>query len=102
MTCYLRVGDIRDLPPGSITVVSGIDRVDVCVINLEGKFYAVSGICPHKGGPLSKGTLKGKYLECPWHYACFQVDNGRHSWPAERDLRTFNVKVDGTSILIET
>lgn len=100
MSCYVKVADIANSPSGSITIVSGIDRVDICLINVDGEYYALSGVCPHKGGPLYKGTIKGKHLICPWHTAHFKIEDGRHSWPAERPLRTFEVKVEGGSIFI--
>ncbi|MDN5868232.1 MAG: Rieske 2Fe-2S domain-containing protein [Candidatus Nitrosocosmicus sp.] len=37
----------------------------IAVFNLNGKFYATSNSCIHKGGPLSQGFLDGDIVTCP-------------------------------------
>ena len=98
---YRKIGLARDLTSGKMITVSGVDRVDVCVANFDGKFCAVSNVCTHKGAPLNRGTLKGKYIVCPWHKANFRAEDGRAFWPAERSLRKFDVKVDGDYLYLK-
>jgi nitrite reductase/ring-hydroxylating ferredoxin subunit len=98
---FRKVGSTTDIPPGKMITVPGIDRVDVCVLNLDGKYFAVSNICTHKGAPLNRGSLKGKYLVCPWHKANFRVEDGRAFWPAERALRRFEIKVEGDNVYVK-
>jgi nitrite reductase/ring-hydroxylating ferredoxin subunit len=38
--------------------------------------YEVPARCPHLGGPLSRGTLTGPFLRCPWHGATFDIRTG--------------------------
>ena len=54
------VGARDDLPPGSSTIVYP-DRVKggVGVFNVKGEFYALKNACPHMGGPLCKGSVRG-------------------------------------------
>lgn len=33
--------------------------------------------CPHRGGPLSQGTLRDGVVTCPWHRARFDVQSGK-------------------------
>lgn len=33
--------------------------------------------CPHRGGPLSQGTLWDGIVTCPWHRARFDVQSGK-------------------------
>ena len=45
-------------------------KIDTRLIALscrDGRFGAISGTCPHVGGPLGKGTIKSDYVVCPWH-----------------------------------
>lgn len=37
----------------------------VCVVNIEGNYYAIGNVCAHLGGPLDEGTLEGFDVECP-------------------------------------
>ncbi len=48
--------------------------------------------CPHKGGPLSDGTLSCGVVQCPWHGSQFQVQTGAvlHG-PANAPVRTHHV-----------
>jgi nitrite reductase (NADH) small subunit len=38
--------------------------------------HVFSGLCPHQGGPMVQGDLKGALLTCPWHGCTFDLDNG--------------------------
>ena len=46
---------------------------------VSGKVYAMDAVCSHKGAPLEEGRLEGYNLTCPWHYAVFDVRNGKVS-----------------------
>jgi nitrite reductase/ring-hydroxylating ferredoxin subunit len=66
---------------------------------VEGKVYAMNAVCSHKGAPLEEGTLMGYDLKCPWHFALFDVRNGKVSartvWAT--DLESYPVQVDQTT-----
>ncbi|MGN6631478.1 MAG: Rieske 2Fe-2S domain-containing protein [Nitrososphaeraceae archaeon] len=36
-------------------------------------------MCTHEGGPLDEDELNGYDLKYPWHYAVFDVRNGKVS-----------------------
>jgi nitrite reductase (NADH) small subunit len=97
---YVFVGKTSDFPPNSLRMVEGLDRVPTCLINRDGEFFAVSGVCPHKGGYLWEGELKGEFVTCPYHKAYFRIRDGRNSWPAPRAVRSFPVKVEGDLLYI--
>jgi nitrite reductase/ring-hydroxylating ferredoxin subunit len=62
------------------------------VANVGGSLYAIDNNCPHMGGPLGRGSLKGRELTCPWHGWRWDVTNGRNRWPGT-DWRAFRVPV---------
>ena len=35
-----------------------------------------SGFCPHQGGPLALGAMRGDTLTCPWHGCTFELHQG--------------------------
>jgi nitrite reductase/ring-hydroxylating ferredoxin subunit len=39
----------------------------VAVFNVNGTYYAVSDMCPHAGGSLSRGWVEQGAVQCPWH-----------------------------------
>jgi ferredoxin-NADP reductase/nitrite reductase/ring-hydroxylating ferredoxin subunit len=78
-----------------------VDGKNICVVNVEGKYYAIGSICTHEGGPLGDGSLEGYEVECPWHGSKFDVRTGEvTSPPASESEPTYEIKVDGSNILI--
>src|SRR4029450_8997438 len=73
---FVPVTRASELPPGSMKWVV-IDRDRVLVANVGGSFYALRDVCGHAGAPLSTGELVGYVIECPLHYACFDIRTGK-------------------------
>ena len=65
------------LPPGNSQEVVADGRV-FAVYNVDGQVHILDGICPHAGGPLGKGTMRGNVVTCPWHGWQFDVTTGQH------------------------
>jgi nitrite reductase (NADH) small subunit len=69
--------DAAEIPVGSGREVVADGRI-FAVYNVDGTFHILDGICPHAGGPLGKGTLRGDVVTCPWHGWQFQLSTGQH------------------------
>ena len=97
---------ITDLLPGDMRSVEVLGR-SVLVINLDGTYYALDGICSHGLADLSQGTLEGHILRCPRHGARFDVRNGKvFSGPMDIegrawDLRTYPVSVENDCLTVD-
>ena len=89
---------INEVPPGSALLVG-----NVAVFNVAGGFCATQATCTHKQGPLSKGTLDGSTVTCPWHGSQFNVCTGAVlRGPAKDPLKTYRVIVEGEIGRVET
>jgi ferredoxin-NADP reductase/nitrite reductase/ring-hydroxylating ferredoxin subunit len=98
---FVKVADIKDIQPSHMKEVQ-VDSENICVVNIEGKYYAIGSICTHEGGPLADGTLEGYEVECPWHGSKFDVRTGEvTNPPASEPEPAYEVKVDGNNILIK-
>lgn len=98
---FVKVADTKDIQPSHMKEVQ-VDGENICVVNVEGKYYAIGNICTHEGGPLADGTLKGYEVECPWHGSKFDVRTGEvMSPPASEPEPAYQVKVDGNNVLIK-
>ena len=53
-----------------------LDEQPTLFAKAEGKLYAFSDRCPHKGFPLHKGKLEGHILTCAYHGGKFDVRSG--------------------------
>jgi nitrite reductase/ring-hydroxylating ferredoxin subunit len=101
MSEFVPVGKMSELDPGQMKRLA-VDRERVLLANVDGTFYALSDICGHQGAPLSRGTLDGYVVECPWHFACFDVRNGKLlNGPVSVDVPTHDVRVDGDVVYVK-
>jgi nitrite reductase/ring-hydroxylating ferredoxin subunit len=72
----ITVGRVEDIPPGRCAAFELPDGTEFAIYNVDGEFYATSNFCPHKGAPLSEGTLSGHVIECALHGWQFDVRSG--------------------------
>ena len=79
-----------------------VDGESICIVNIDGNYYAIGSICTHEGGPLADGTINGFEVECPWHNSKFDVRTGEvTSPPANEPEPVYEVKIEGNSVLIK-
>ena len=96
---FVQVADTKDIPSSKMKEVQ-VDGENICVANVDGKYYAIGSICTHEGGPLADGTLEGYEVECPWPQSKFDVRTAEvTSPPASEPEPAYEVKVDGNNIL---
>ena len=95
---FQKVANKSDLREGGLLGVQ-IDSNRIVLAMVEDKIYAMNAVCSHKGAPLEEGTLLGYDLKCPWHFALFDVRDGKVSaktvWA--KDLESYPVQVDQTT-----
>ena len=105
---FEKVAETSEISSGQMKAVK-FEEKEVLLANVNGVYYAMGGICTHKGGNLSKGTLQGNIVSCPKHNAQFNVTTGKavsspkvlFTHPKINDEPTYTVKVEGTAILLE-
>lgn len=90
---YQAVLRAEELAPGQLVEVLVAGRT-VALANVEGRFRAVSGVCPHAGGPLADGWLEGTTLTCPIHGWTFDVETGACHVDPNAILVTWDVIVE--------
>ena len=78
-----------------------VGRKEIALYNLGGEFYATDDVCTHAYASMSDGYVEGDQIECPLHGACFEIKTGKAlTPPANRDLATYPVKIEGDTILV--
>ena len=94
------VGDAAELAKRPLAQVTA-GKTRVALSFRDGKFHAISGVCNHYGGPLGDGTVKGDYVECPWHYYKFHHATGLGEPGFEEDkVPAYKVKVLNGRVLV--
>ena len=84
----------------SVTLSSG---TQVCLIRRGEQVSALHDQCTHQGMSLSAGeVLPDGTIECAWHGARFDFLTGEvRRGPAEEDVKTFTVHIEGDSVVVE-
>lgn len=98
---FVFVGRIEETPPGKSRVVK-IKNKDVALFNISGTFYAISNICPHKGGPLAKGKVKGHVVGCPWHDLQFDVRSGFGTDGGGYCVASYDVLIENDEVYVSS
>jgi nitrite reductase/ring-hydroxylating ferredoxin subunit len=88
-----------ELPPGQCAerIVGGRP---VALFNVDGRVFATSNLCLHRGGPLGQGMLAGHEVMCPWHAWTWDVRSGENTANRTLKMETFEVKVENGNILV--
>ena len=95
------VASVSELAAGTMKWVA-VDRERVLLANVDGSFYALRDACGHRQAVLSRGTLKGHVVECPLHFAEFDVRTGKLvSGPISEDVPTYEVLVDADVVYVK-
>lgn len=78
-----------------------VGRIEIALYNLSGEIHASDNVCTHASGSLAEGFIEDGKIECPQHGGCFDIKTGKAlTAPANDDLRTYEVKIEGEQILV--
>jgi nitrite reductase/ring-hydroxylating ferredoxin subunit len=98
---FVAVAETGDLAPGEMKFVA-VDRERFVLANVDGSFYALRDVCGHRNAPLSRGRLDGCIVECPLHFAQFDIRTGKLvDGPYSADVPAYEVKVDGDTVYLK-
>ncbi|HSF32129.1 MAG TPA: non-heme iron oxygenase ferredoxin subunit [Candidatus Tectomicrobia bacterium] len=98
---FVAVGKITDLQPGQMKWVA-VDRERVLLVNVDGTYHALMDRCGHQWAPLSRGTLQGHVVECPLHFACFDVRTGALlSGPVASSVPIYEIRIEGETLYVK-
>ena len=93
---------VADVKPGTKQRFD-VDDHRLCVINVEGDFYAIDDTCSHADYSLSEGDVWTDELEieCPKHGSTFSLLTGEpQTLPATRPVAVYEVVVDGDDVKV--
>src|SRR5215475_7575681 len=97
---FVAVAKTGDLSPVQMKRVA-VDGERRLLANVAGTYYAISDVCGHRNAPLSRGKLEGYLIECPLHFAQFDVRTGELvNGPVSTPVATYEVRVDGETVYL--
>ncbi len=97
---FTAVARVDELAPGEMKFVA-IERERIVLANVGGSFYALRDVCGHRNAPLSRGRLEGHMIECPLHFAQFDVRTGKLiDGPVSADIPVYEVRVEDGAVYL--
>ena len=106
-----------EIRPGQRKIVT-IGGREIGIFNIEGNYYALRNVCPHKGAPLCKGLQRpliiasgvnqvayqreDEILKCPWHLWEFDIKTGRALHDEAVGVRSYAVQIEGDDVVVYT
>ena len=97
---FVEVAQTNEIRIGELKQVTVGDE-EIMLTNIDGTYYAVSDSCTHAYVSLSESDLEGEEVECNLHGSRFNVKTGEALLPpAEEPLTVYQVKLEGSSILV--
>ena len=98
---FVVVGKTGDLASGEMKFVA-VDRERVLLAKVDGAFYALRDACGHRNAPLSRGKLIGCLIECPLHFAQFDVRTGELvNGPVSTPVPVYEVRVEDDTVYVK-
>ena len=76
---------------------------EVLLIRKGKEVFAIHDLCTHSDASLCDGMIEGDEIECPLHFARFNIKTGEvTSPPAFEDIKTYKVRVSEDDIELES
>ena len=99
---FYSVAKVDKIKPGEMRYVEvGPKEEPVCLINLDGEFFAIDDCCTHEDASLSDGEIIGDEVECPLHGGAFEIRTGAPaSFPVVVPAKTYLVRIEGDEVQI--
>jgi nitrite reductase/ring-hydroxylating ferredoxin subunit len=100
------VGKLSEMKPGTMKGVD-IGGKMYLVANLEGKIFAMDGLCSHQQGRLFEGRLMGNVVKCPKHGSEFDIRTAKNlkgpwiPFAKAYDLKSYKTMVEGDDVFID-
>lgn len=117
------VGKAAEIPVGGRKIIVPFrGRAGIGIFNVNGNFFALRNICPHKRGPLCTGEVagrsrtdappsltdgfvgyerEGEIIRCPWHAWQFDIATGECLVDPDMRVKTYPIIVDGDDIIVD-
>ena len=97
---FVRAAKIAEVPAGAIHEFQVAGKA-VAVANVAGKFYAISDVCVHRGGPLGQGELHETVVTCPWHGWQYDVTTGKVTQNPSMGVACYATEVRGDEVFVD-
>lgn len=97
---FLPIVKLNDLREGRGKLIT-INKYSIALFLYDGAIYAFDNYCPHQGGDLSDGYIKGGEINCPIHHWSFNLKTGAYSFNESIKIKTYITEIRNGVIYID-
>lgn len=81
---------------------ASINGVNLCLVRVDDKVYALNDVCTHEVAPLSDGFVEDGCIECPLHQGTFDLETGEaRREPCVVDVQTYPVRITDGMVSVD-
>lgn len=116
------VGKINEFTDENVRRIVSVDEKEIGVFRRNDQFYALENLCPHAGGPVCEGVIRGKveavlneekdfvihqinetavHLVCPWHGWEYNLTTGECISDRKYRIRKYQVVEKGEEVYLQ-
>ena len=95
-------GDIAEFVEGRARISRLANGDRIAVFRHENRLSAIGNACAHQNGPLGEGRIIDGCVTCPWHGFQYRLSDGCSPAPFTEKVPTYNLRIDGTSVLVSS
>ncbi len=96
-----KIAELHQIPEGTRKHVDLSGR-EYMLLHTRDGLYCIDHRCPHADGAVGDGLIMGSTITCPLHKWRFDLADGSHVHKGTRNLGVYQVRIDGSDVLIET
>lgn len=78
---YIEVAKTNEIEPSQLKHVE-VEKKEILIANIDGKFYSLDDRCSHMNASLAKGKVIDSDVVCAFHAAKFNISTGSMVNPA--------------------
>ena len=97
---WVCVADLAEFSGRDVIGVTCGDR-KIALYRLDDGVFATADACPHQSVLLSGGEVVDGFIECPGHFALFDIRTGRcEGGPTTQSLTTYPVRLEDAKVCV--
>jgi nitrite reductase (NADH) small subunit len=95
----IKVATLKEIPKNYGKVVQADGKL-IALFRMQETVYAIDNECPHRGGPLGEGSVRGKLVSCPWHLWAFDITSGQCLSNPYGHVRSYPVHISNDEVWV--
>jgi nitrite reductase/ring-hydroxylating ferredoxin subunit len=97
---FCKVALVSSIPQGRGLCIQ-VNGKEIALFRVNGGIYAIDNLCPHEGGSLADGEIKGKIVTCPLHAWTFDACTGCGIEPGDAQVARYETRIEKEDVFIK-